>query len=85
MGSKNHGFNRLFSPAEPIASGIFSAIPGNLLLPGTILAFFLGRAFFAGLAACILLVVLSNCAAAKYKQKVQEKLQVTWQGCMTHG
>lgn len=55
---------------------IFSAIPGNLLLPGTILAFFLGRAFFAGLAACILLVILSNCAAAKYKQKVQEKLRV---------
>lgn len=60
-----------------LASGIFLAIPGNVVLPAIIMTIYLGRAFLAGLGACILLTIFSNCAAAKYKQKVKEKLQVT--------
>ena len=65
-------------PTLPGATkGIFLAIPGNLVLPGIILALYLGRAFLAGLGACILLVILSNVAALKYKQKVKEKMAAT--------
>ena len=53
-------------------------IPGNIVLPTIVLTMYLGTAFLAGLAACILLVTFSNFFASKYKQKVKEKFQVTW-------
>ena len=58
--------------------GQFLGIPGNIVLPTIVLTMYLGTAFLAGLAACILLVTFSNFFASKYKQKVKEKFQVTW-------
>eukprot|EP00434_Breviolum_minutum_P006478 symbB.v1.2.005719.t2/scaffold336.1/size226184/4 len=54
----------------------FLGIPGNIVLPTIVLTMYLGTAFLAGLAACILLVTFSNFFASKYKQKVKEKFQV---------
>ena len=81
MQQMEHQFQVVFAGvvASPfVLRGQFLGIPGNIVLPTIVLSMYLGTAFLAGLAACILLVTFSNFFASKYKQKVKEKFQVTW-------